>query len=67
MAGRTWPAQPLIDATGLTLRQVARRLRIDPANLCRPLTDRQADRWATDLDLRPQAVWGPTWFDDDEE
>lgn len=67
MPPRTWPPQALIDATGLTLRQVARRLDIDPANLCRPLTDRQADRWTTALDLRPEQVWGMQWFDDEED
>lgn len=62
MTHRTWPAQPLIDATGLTLRGTARRLGIDPALLCRPLSDRQADHYACRLGLHPVTVWGDDWW-----
>lgn len=40
-----------------TLRSVARRLDIDPAVLCRPLTANQADRYATQLGAHPAEVW----------
>jgi len=66
MTTRHWPAAPLIEATGLSLRAPALRLHLDPAILCRPLTDRQADAYATRLDLRPDHVWGPDWWDDEE-
>lgn len=63
---RQWKASPLIEAAELSLRATARRLGVDPAILCRPLTDRQADAYATRLDLRPDQVWGPDWWDDDD-
>lgn len=44
-----------------TLRSVARRLRIDPAVLCRPLTANQADRYATLLGAHPGEVWVEWW------
>lgn len=44
-----------------TLRSVARRLQIDPAVLCRPLTMTQADRYATKLGAHPGEVWAQ-WF-----
>jgi hypothetical protein len=45
----------------MSLRAVARRLDIDPAVLCRPLTATQADRYATRLGLHPVEVWGADW------
>lgn len=62
MTRRTWPAEPLVAATGLTLRGAARRLGIDPALLCRPLSDRQADAYACRLGLHPITVWGEDWL-----
>lgn len=44
-----------------TLRSVARRLQVDPAVLCRPLTAAQADRYATRLGAHPAEVWAQ-WF-----
>lgn len=64
---RRWDPRALIDADGRSLRQVAAALGIDPAVLCRPLTDKQADRYTTRLDLRPERVWGPTWWDEEEK
>jgi len=64
---RSWPAGALVEHTGLSLRATARRLGIDPAILCRPLTDRQADSYTTRLHLRPEQVWGPDWWDDDDD
>jgi hypothetical protein len=53
----------LVAATDLdSLRTVARRLDIDPALLCRPLSANQADRYATRLGLHPGEVWGPAWW-----
>lgn len=60
---RTWNPAALIEASGMTLRALARRLDIDPAQLCRPLTDRQADRYATRLGMHPVSVWGTTWWE----
>lgn len=44
-----------------TLRSVARRLQVDPAVLCRPLTASQADRYATRLGANPGEVWAEWW------
>lgn len=44
-----------------TLRSVARRLGVDPALLCRPLSSRQADRYATALGAHPGEIW-PSWW-----
>jgi hypothetical protein len=44
-----------------TLRSVARRLQVDPAMLCRPLSAAQADRYATKLGAHPGEVW-PQWW-----
>jgi lambda repressor-like predicted transcriptional regulator len=44
-----------------TLRSVARRLQIDPAVLCRPLSAAQADRYATALGAHPGEVWVEWW------
>lgn len=50
------------DRTGnATLRSVARRLQVDPAVLCRPLTANQADRYATLLGAHPGEVWVEWW------
>lgn len=58
----TFDAGRLIAAMApLSLRAVARRLDIDPAVLCRPLTATQADRYATRLHLHPSEVWGADW------
>jgi hypothetical protein len=58
---------PLIEAGGGGTRRVARRLGIDPAVLCRPLSIDQADRYAIKLGLHPTDVWGQAvfWADDD--
>lgn len=53
---------PLIAATGEPLRSVARALGVDAAVLCRPLTDRQADRFAVKLGMHPGMVWGADWW-----
>jgi hypothetical protein len=53
---------PLIDMTGEPLRSVARRLGVDPAVLCRPLTSKQADRFAIKLGFHPGIVWGAAWW-----
>lgn len=53
----------LVEAAGDgSLRSTARRLGIDPALLCRPLTTGQADRYATALGLHPGDVWGSAWW-----
>lgn len=53
---------PLVAAMApMSLRAVARRLDIDPAVLCRPLSSSQADRYATRLHLHPSEVWGVRW------
>ena len=62
MAARLDPA-PLVAATGGNLRELARRLDIDPAVLCRPITAWQADRYATSLELWAPDVWGAAWWD----
>lgn len=50
------------DRTGnATLRSVARRLQIDPAVLCRPLSANQADRYATKLGAHPGEIWVDWW------
>jgi len=59
MADRqTFDPKPLINASGGELRGLARRLNIDPATLCRPLSVTQADRYATAIGLHPIAIWG---------
>jgi hypothetical protein len=69
MAIKAPPAEPkfdpskLVEATGYdSLRTVARRLGIDPALLCRPLSANQADRYATRLGMHPGEVWGVAWW-----
>ena len=62
----TFDPAALIEATaGDSLRSVARRLGIDPALLCRPLSANQADRYATKLGLNPAEVWGTAWWGGD--
>lgn len=58
----TYDPDRLITATGQPLRSIARRLNIDPAILCRPLTTTQADRYAILLGLHPGTVWGADWW-----
>lgn len=45
-----------------TLRSIARRLEVDPAMLCRPWSERQADRYATLAGLHPGEVWGDLYW-----
>lgn len=45
----------------MSKRAVARRLGIDVALLCRPLSAPQADHYATRLHLHPLEVWGADW------
>ncbi len=63
MAARTWDPDVLVAAAGEPKRSVARRLGVDVANLCRPLTDRQADRYAIALGFLPWEVWGMQWLE----
>ena len=59
----TYPPEALIAVLDPEpLRSIARRLGVDPAVLCRPLTDRQADRFACKLGLHPGSVWGADWW-----
>jgi hypothetical protein len=61
--GEQFDPQALVAAMGpLSLRAVARRLQVDPAILCRPLSATQADRYATRLGLHPGEVWGAQWY-----
>lgn len=53
---------PLVEAAGGGLRRVARRLGVDPAVLCRPLSIDQADRYACKLGIHPIDVWGQDGF-----
>lgn len=53
----TYDPALLVAAAGCSLRTLAARLGVDPAILCRPLSERQADRYATALDLHPSEVW----------
>lgn len=62
--GKLDPA-PLVEAGGGSVRGVARRLGVDPAVLCRPITVWQADRYASKLGLHPTEVWGQDVFWDD--
>ena len=62
MTTESFDATRLIEAMKpMSLRAVARRLQVDPAVLCRPLTAGQADRYATRLGLHPIEVWGADW------
>ena len=60
----TFEAAALVEHAGGTLRGVARRLGVDPALLCRPLSVDQADRYAVRLGLHPAEVWGASWWRD---
>jgi transposase-like protein len=63
MPGPTYdPAVLVARMAPESLRSVARRLGVDPAMLCRPWSERQADRYATALDLHPGEVWGDQWW-----
>lgn len=55
------PARLVAAMAPMSLRAVARRLEVDPAVLCRPLSAGQADRFATKLALHPIEVWGAVW------
>ena len=46
----------------MSLRQVAHRLGVDPALMCRQWSHRQADRYATALGLHAGDVWGSRWW-----
>lgn len=61
------PAGPLIEQSGQSLRSVAQHLGIDPANLCRPLSINQADRYACRLGLHPMSIWGDDWLTDTDD
>lgn len=60
---RQWDPAPLVAAAGDDAATVARRLGVTPAVLCRPLSDRQADRYAVALGLLPWMVWGTRWWE----
>ena len=67
MSRRFDPA-PLVAAGGGEVRGLARRLGVDPAVLCRPLTANQADRFAVAIGHHPIEVWGAAvYWDDDPE
>lgn len=61
MATKLDPA-PLVAAAGIGTRPLARRLKVDPSLLCRPLTIDQADRFAAACNLHPAEIWGDTWW-----
>lgn len=44
------------------VRPLARRLGVDPAVLCRPITVWQADRFARAVGRHPADVWGDDWW-----
>lgn len=63
--GPRWPLQPLLDASGLTVRQLARRARYWPGNghawsQRGDLSTKQAEHLARRADLDPAEVW-PDW------
>jgi hypothetical protein len=65
--GAGWPLQPLLDASGLTVGQLAAELGLSGTTVRqaarRGLSDRQADEWAIRLGLHPLLVWGWAWID----
>lgn len=66
MAGERFDAETLVAwveqrSGDASLRSVARRLDVDPAVLCRPLTVSQADRYATLLGAHPGEIWTEWW------
>ena len=54
--GPTFDPAALIAVTGNSLRTVARRIGVDPANLCRPLSPNQADRYTGACGYRPRGL-----------
>lgn len=63
MAAQRISPAPLVALSDHGLRGMARALGIDPANLCRPITLDQADRWALKLGRLPYEIWGPDWWE----
>lgn len=60
---KRWPLQPLLDATGLSMRRLKDVVKGDPYPAKTVgLSDDQADRWAVSCGLLPHEVW-PDWFD----
>jgi hypothetical protein len=60
--------RPLVEMHGRGLRELARTLGVDPAVLCRPLSQWQADKFAIrSMGRHPfevwgaEAWWGPLW------
>jgi lambda repressor-like predicted transcriptional regulator len=62
---RKFDPAPLVAAGGGELRALARRLGVDPAILCRPLSVNQADKYAIAIGVHPTEVWGPDFWSDD--
>jgi lambda repressor-like predicted transcriptional regulator len=62
---RKFDPAPLVAAGGGELRALARRLGVDPAILCRPLSVNQADKYAIAIGVHPPEVWGPDFWSDD--
>jgi hypothetical protein len=57
-----FPPGPLVAASRQGTRELARRLGVDAAVLCRPLTMGQADRFALHIGRMPWEIW-PEWLD----
>jgi Bacterial regulatory proteins, gntR family len=70
-AVRGWPLRPLLDASGLTATELARRLGVAGGAVTtaarRGLSDRQADEWAIRPGLHPLLAWGWSWIDDADQ
>lgn len=49
------------------MRGLARRLDVDPAVLCRPLTQWQADKYSVAIGVLPFDVWGDHWWQEGYE
>lgn len=62
MAKHKLDPAPLVDATDMGVRPLSRRLGVDPAVLCRPISFAQADRFAVALGFHPADVWGDEWW-----
>lgn len=64
---RRYDLDPLLNAAGLTRRQLRTELRISGSSFAQledeGLTDEQADLYAIRLGLWPWKIW-PTWLDD---
>lgn len=62
-----WPLQPLLEASGLSRRDLATHLDVTLRTITRAaadgLSDRTADRWAITIGLHPLHVWGWDWID----